>query len=102
MTPGSVHPLDPDDPACAQALCELHSHNTMPAIFSATDDAEESFGFRIYAVIGKVDTAPEIRVRIGVYGHLLEIPPEWVFDLPDAFLRPAPEYSFPIGDDHES
>ena len=101
MSPGSVRPLDPNDPACAQALCELHSHNTLPAFFSATDDAEESFGFRIYAVIGRVDTAPEIRVRVGVYGHLLEIPPEWVFDLPDAFLRPAPEYSFPSGDENE-
>lgn len=101
MTPGSVHPLDPDDPACAQALCELHSHNTMPAFFSGTDDAEECFGFRIYAVIGRLDTNPEIRVRIGIYGHLLEIPPEWVFDLPEAFLRPAPEYAFPSGDENE-
>jgi len=63
-----------------EAVIDLHSHNSMPAFFSGTDDADEQ-GLRIYAVIGRIDTdTPEIRVRVGVYGHHMPIPAELVFD----------------------
>lgn len=62
------------------AVIDLHSHNSMPAFFSTTDDADEQ-GLRFYAVIGRVDTdRPEIRVRVGVYGHFMDVPAEMVFD----------------------
>jgi len=63
-----------------QAVIDLHSHNSMSAFFSGTDDADEQ-GLRFYAVIGRIDTdQPEIRVRVGVYGHHMTIPAELVFD----------------------
>jgi PRTRC genetic system protein A len=63
-----------------QAVIDLHSHNHMAAFFSDTDDGDEQ-GFRFYAVIGKIDTRqPEIRVRVGVYGHHLPVPAELVFE----------------------
>ncbi len=66
-----------DTPA---AVLDLHSHNTMDAFFSSTDDADEQ-GLRFYAVIGKLDTElPEIALRVGVYGHHWNVPVETVFD----------------------
>jgi PRTRC genetic system protein A len=59
-------------------LCELHSHGEMPAFFSRTDDADEQ-GVRIYAVVGRLDTAPEIRLRLGVYGYWHPLPLTAVF-----------------------
>ena len=50
-------------------VAEFHSHGTMGAFFSATDDADEQ-GFRIYGVVGHLDQPrPAITTRIGVYGH---------------------------------
>jgi len=81
--PGSVRPLDESDPAGAAALIEVHSHGRLRAFFSAQDDEEESFGFRIYAVLGRVDTAlPQIAARVGLHGMFFNIPAAWVFDLP--------------------
>jgi hypothetical protein len=54
----------------------------MEAYFSLEDDLDESVGFRVYAVLGTLDKSPTIRVRVGVHGHLLEIPACLVFDLP--------------------
>lgn len=63
-----------------QAVIDLHSHNSMSAFFSTTDDADEQ-GLRFYAVIGKIETwQPELRVRIGIYGHFLDIPADMIFD----------------------
>jgi hypothetical protein len=59
---------------------EVHSHNTMDAFFSKTDDAEET-GLRIYAVLGRVTSAqPQIRVRVGIYGHFWTIPYQEIFE----------------------
>jgi PRTRC genetic system protein A len=51
-------------------ILDLHSHGRMPAFWSATDNADE-VGFRFYAVIGRLDERPEIRLRLGVYGYFL-------------------------------
>jgi PRTRC genetic system protein A len=48
-------------------LLDLHSHGNMGAFWSGTDNGDEQ-GFRMYGVIGRLDTAPEIRLRLGVYG----------------------------------
>lgn len=77
-----------DDP---DAVVDLHSHASLGAFFSQTDDQDEQ-GFRIYAVIGKVDTdKPVIKVRVGVYGHHCEIDPLIVFEGLGPFTDEDPE-----------
>ncbi len=50
-------------------VAEFHSHGRHRAFFSATDDKDEQ-GFRIYGVVGRLDTAqPELALRLGIYGH---------------------------------
>ena len=62
------------------AVIDLHSHGRMHAFFSSTDDADEQ-GFRLYVVIGNVDTdRPTIAARVGVYGHHMSIDPSVIFD----------------------
>ena len=68
-------------------VAEFHSHGSLSAFFSATDDRDEQ-GFRIYGVAGRLHTArPELRLRVGVYGHFA--PVEWsqVFDGPVPDVR---------------
>lgn len=83
-TATTVKPVD-DGPnsSYARALIELHSHHQMEAFFSDQDDADEQ-GFRIYAVIGEIFTEPKLRVRVGCFGHFLEIPATTVFELPSS------------------
>jgi PRTRC genetic system protein A len=76
-------PTDPSDPRGQEALVDLHSHHRMPPFFSLTDDRDESSGFRLYAVIGHLDTAPAILVRVGIFGHFSTIPASSVMELPD-------------------
>ncbi len=79
-TSGSVQPDDKFDQYSRNALLEIHSHGTMPAFFSVTDDKEEN-GLRIYAVIGNLDQRPAtISVRVSVYGHRALIPYQYVFE----------------------
>lgn len=62
------------------AIVDLHSHGTMAAFFSETDDRDEQ-GLRIYAVIGQVDQPiPTLMVRVGVYGHTHWIPATTIFE----------------------
>ena len=71
----------------AGVVAEFHSHGSARAFFSATDDRDEQ-GFRIYGVVGRLDTArPELRLRVGVYGHFA--PVEWsqVFGGPQPGIR---------------
>lgn len=79
---GSCRPLhDGPDSTHERAFIEAHSHHRMRAYFSAIDDRDET-GFRIYAVLGDIPSAPKIRVRVGVYSYFWEIPAHWVFELP--------------------
>lgn len=78
----SVHPVDPFNPHGQAALIECHSHHNMGAFFSSADDKDET-GFRIYAVLGEINTRPVIAVRAGIYGHFCPIPAHWVFELPE-------------------
>ena len=80
--PASVYPLDKSDPLGTKALIDLHSHALMEPFFSPTDDKDEQ-GFRIFAVIGKVNGRPKIRVRVGVYGNYWDIPAAMIFELPE-------------------
>lgn len=81
---GSCKPVA-DGGSHERAIVEIHSHHSMWAKFSETDDKDET-GFRLYAVIGGLPDAPEIRVRVGVYGYFWEIPAKFVMDLPEGVL----------------
>ena len=68
----------------AGVVAEFHSHGSSRAFFSATDDRDEQ-GFRIYGVVGRLDThRPELGLRVGVYGHFA--PVGW----PQVFYGPPP------------
>jgi PRTRC genetic system protein A len=80
---GHVHVLD------------LHSHNTMSAFFSGTDNADEQRIERLYGVVGKVEEdVPESkwRIRVGqafmdlTFGDVWDLPQEQQFTI-DVSLR---------------
>ena len=61
-------------------VMEVHSHNTMGAVFSRTDDKDE-IATRLYTVIGRLDKVfPDMTTRISVGGKHLVIDPAIVFD----------------------
>jgi hypothetical protein len=74
--------MDKADPLGTKALIDLHSHALLDPFFSRTDNKDEQ-GFRIFAVIGRVNDKPLILVRVGVYGNYWNIPAEMVFELPE-------------------
>lgn len=77
-TSTSVHTITPDTP---DILLELHSHGSLRAFWSTTDDADER-GFRFYGVLGRLDAPQvEVRLRLGVYGTFLPVPLPTLFDL---------------------
>lgn len=60
---------------------DLHSHNIMPAFFSATDNADEKAA-RVYIVVGRLqDTQPQIMARISCSGYFQSIPLESVVEV---------------------
>lgn len=59
------------------ALLEVHSHHSLPAAFSATDDRDET-ARRVYGVLGRLDTpSPELALRVatGCAPHATESVP---------------------------
>ena len=81
-TASRCRPTEGQDEAYRRAIIEIHSHHSMPAVFSTTDDRDET-GFRLYGVIGRLNEAPEIRLRVGVYGYFWEIPAPEALELPE-------------------
>jgi hypothetical protein len=64
---------------------DVHSHNIMPAIFSAQDDRDEK-ATRLYAVIGRLNRyLPEMSLRLSNGGKYLHIDPSVVFESLDDF-----------------
>ncbi|HEU4328843.1 MAG TPA: Mov34/MPN/PAD-1 family protein [Roseiflexaceae bacterium] len=64
-------------------LVDLHSHHSLLAYFSPTDDRDDD-GLSVSAVVGEIFKRPAIAVRINVYGHHQRVPAALVFDeLPD-------------------
>ena len=56
------------------AVAEVHSHHTLPAYFSSTDDRDET-ARRIYGVVGRLDAPiPELALRVatGCKPHAVE------------------------------
>lgn len=63
------------------ALVEIHSHGTLAAYPSSTDNQEEKGKFRVFAIIGTLKTSPTIYTRIGIYNHFFPIDPNLIFEL---------------------
>ena len=71
----------------AGVVAEFHSHGSARAFFSVTDDRDEQ-GFRVYGVVGRLDAPrPELRLRVGVYGHFAPLDWPQVFDGPQPGIR---------------
>ena len=59
---------------------DIHSHNSMKAVFSAIDDMDER-GTRLYLVIGRLDRFfPEISARISCGGSFVPVEPSLVLE----------------------
>ena len=60
-------------------ILEFHSHGTMSAFFSRTDDQDEQ-GLGIYGVVGELNLlAPVIKMRVGAYGYFAPVDLKEVF-----------------------
>jgi PRTRC genetic system protein A len=71
---------------------EIHSHGSMGAFFSGTDDKDEKDD-RFFGVIGKVKKFyPEMKLRVSVGGRRREISVEDIFDIDEGNYH---EESFP-------
>lgn len=63
---------------------DIHSHNSMKAVFSAIDDMDER-GTQLYLVVGHLDSFyPEIAARISCGGSFVPIEPKLVLEPLDA------------------
>lgn len=72
--------METDYPEEMIHVMDIHSHNTMPAEFSAVDDKDEQ-ATRLYAVVGRLDRFfPDIRVRASCGGHFQDLDPEDIFE----------------------
>ena len=61
-------------------VMEIHSHNTMDAFFSETDNQDEK-ATRLYTVVGRLNNLfPKIKTRASVGGTFIEIEPSMVFE----------------------
>ncbi len=61
-------------------VAEMHSHNTMPAFFSFTDDKDEK-ATRVYIVVGRMDKIfPDIKARISCGGKFVKINPAVIME----------------------
>jgi PRTRC genetic system protein A len=77
----SVEPVDKGLAARLGVIAEVHSHHTMRAFFSGTDDDDEKWS-GIYCVLGHITSHPELCVRVVIDGYSWPCPASLVFDLP--------------------
>ena len=72
-------PLSEEPP---NTIIEIHSHHAMDAWFSPQDNLDER-GFRLYGVMGEFDKEPVIRMRLGIFGHYMDVRPADILKLPN-------------------
>jgi hypothetical protein len=70
-------------------VLEVHSHGRLATDFSPQDNRDEQ-GFKLSCVIGNLDTAPTVRVRVGVYGYFYILKWADVFEGPLTGARELP------------
>ena len=76
----NLHDCPYDDAERYICYADIHSHNSMKAVFSAIDDQDER-GTRLYLVIGRLDRFfPEISARISCGGSFVPIEPSLVLE----------------------
>ena len=77
-----------DTSADNDIILELHSHGSLRAFFSDTDNADEQ-EFRFYGVIGNLNTNnPSLQLRLGIYGYFYPISQLVLFDGISPFYEP--------------
>ena len=71
-----------------KVVLDLHSHGKGGSFFSTTDNKDEA-GLKLYGVVGKLNTTPVVKLRVGVYGYFY---PLFWKDIFDGSLAGAVEY----------
>ena len=81
--------IPPDETIDAERyvhVADIHSHNSMPAFFSGTDDRDE-LATRVYIVVGCLNQiAPSISARISVGGRFVPIDARQAVDIPSMII----------------
>lgn len=75
-TPSRLVYRTPALPADWHVVCDIHSHGTGRAFFSATDDADDAHATKISMVFGRLDQAegPDMASRLCAAGMFLPLP----------------------------
>jgi len=75
-TPSRLVYRSPVLPPGCHLVCDVHSHGTAPAFFSATDDADDLHGTKIATVVGHLDrpAGPVMVSRLCAGGVFLSLP----------------------------
>jgi PRTRC genetic system protein A len=75
-TPSRLVYQTPTPPPGWHLVCDIHSHGTGPAYFSAIDDADDAHATKISLVIGRIDhpDGPVIVSRLCAGGMFLAVP----------------------------
>ena len=60
-------------------VLDIHSHGHMRAAFSPQDNTDET-GLKLYAVVGRLNATPVVKLRVGVYGYFHSLAWRDVFD----------------------
>ena len=69
------------------ACIELHTHPAGAIHFSHADDEDEKGKFRIFGILIDIHSnLPKIRFRCGVYDHFIQIPADFVSEMPPEFV----------------
>jgi hypothetical protein len=75
-------------------VADIHSHNSMPAVFSKMDDDDER-ATRVYVVVGLLDqNKPAISARVSVGGRYVPIDAGLVIDVPFESATPQGSRAF--------
>src|SRR4030067_346122 len=61
-------------------VLDIHSHGHMPAFFSRQTDDKDETGLKLYAVVGRLNATPVVKLRVGVYGYFHSMTWRDVFD----------------------
>jgi len=81
--PASIEPVGPfAGTSHATHAIDVHTHPFNLRTFSTTDDKSELSRLRLSAVLADIFRRPSLRLRVTVFGHLLEIPAATAFELP--------------------
>jgi len=72
-------------------VLEMHSHGGMSAFFSGTDDGDEKDD-RFFGVVGKIGQFyPEIKLRLSIGGHKIEVDVDEIFDVENELCDDFPK-----------